>query len=81
MHWLKKFLYKKMLGFTKNNELFSDMVRRGDDHEERSYDKLCEDSKLPEDFLAEFVAAYSVEFTRLRAGCFLCRKARENSSL
>ena len=27
VHWLKKFLYKEMLGFRKNNELFSGMVR------------------------------------------------------
>jgi len=27
VHWLKKFLYKEMLGFTKNNEFFSGMLR------------------------------------------------------
>ena len=33
VHWLKKFLYKEMLGFTKNDELFRGMVR-----EEMHYD-------------------------------------------
>ena len=39
---------------------------------------LCEANKLPENFLSEFVAEHGVKFTRLRVGCFLWRKAREN---
>jgi hypothetical protein len=41
VHWLKKFLYKETLGFTKNNEFFSGMVygEREDDYDGRSSDK------------------------------------------
>ena len=56
MHWLKKFLYKKMLGFTKNNELFSGMVREEMITIEKTLTKLREANKLQEDFLAEVVA-------------------------
>ena len=45
---------------------------------EKALTRLCEANKLPENFLAEFVAKHGVKFTRLRVGCFLWRKAREN---
>ena len=78
MHWLKKFFYKEMLGFTKNDELFSGMVREKMIAMEEALTRLCEANKLPEDFLAKFVAEHGVKFTRLRAACHLWRKAREN---
>ena len=78
MHWLKKFLYKEMLGFTKNNELFSGMVREEMITKEEALTRLREVNKLQEDFLAEFVAEHGVKFIRLRVGCLLWRKAREN---
>ena len=56
VHWLKKFLYKEMLGFTKNNELFSGMVREEMITMEKALTKLREANKLQEDFLAEVVA-------------------------
>ena len=46
MHWLKKFLYKKMLGFTKNDELFSDMVREEMITMEETLTRLHEANKL-----------------------------------
>ena len=42
---LKKFLYKEMLGVTKNNELFSGMVREEIDHDGRSSDKTSTPSQ------------------------------------
>ena len=56
VHWLKKFLYKEMLDFTKNNELFSGMVREKMITMEEAPTRLREAKKLPKDFLAEFVA-------------------------
>ena len=56
MHWLKKFLYKEMLGFTKNDEFFSDMVREEMITMEEALTRLREANKLPEGFLAGFVA-------------------------
>ena len=59
MHWLEKFLYKEMLGFTKNNELFSGMVREEMITMEETLTKLREVNKLQEDFLAEFMESMS----------------------
>ena len=43
-----------MLGFTKNNELFSDMVREEMITMKEALTKLCEADNLQEDILAEF---------------------------
>ncbi len=67
-----------MLGFTKDDELFSDMVREEMITMEEALTRLCEANKLPEDFLAEFVAEHGVKFTRLCVGCLLWRKVQEN---
>ena len=56
VYWLKKFLYKEMLGFTKNNEFLSGMVREEMITIEKVLTKLREANKLQEDFLAEVVA-------------------------
>ena len=63
MHWLKQFLYKEMLGFTKNNELFSGIVREKMIAMEEALTRLCEANKLPEAFLAEFVAWHEIHPT------------------
>ena len=67
-----------MLGFTKDDELFSDMVREEMITMEEALTRLCEANKLPEDFLAEFVAEHGVKFTRLCVDCLLWRKVQEN---
>ena len=46
MYWLKKLLYKEMLGFTKNDELFSDMVREEMITMEEALARLHEANKL-----------------------------------
>ena len=46
VHWLKKFLYKEMLGFTKNNELFSCMAREKMIMMEEALTRLREANKL-----------------------------------
>jgi len=63
VHWLKKFLCKKMLGFTKNNELFSGMVREEMITMEESLTRLREADKLQEYLLTEFMAEHGVKFT------------------
>ena len=63
MHWLKKFLCKKMLGFTKNNEFFSGMVREEMITMEEALTRLREADNLQEYFLAEFMAEHGVKFT------------------
>ena len=65
MHWLKKFLYKEMLDFTKNNELFSGMVREKMITMEEAPTRLREANKLQEDFLAEFVAEHDINLSDL----------------
>ena len=45
-----------MLGFTKNKEFFSGMVREDKITMEEAMTKLCGANKLQDDFLAEFVA-------------------------
>ncbi len=46
VHELKKFLYKGRLGFTKNNELFSGMVREEMITMEKALTRLREANKL-----------------------------------
>jgi len=46
VHWLKKSLYKEMLGFTKNDEFFSDMVREEMITMEKALTRLREANKL-----------------------------------
>jgi hypothetical protein len=52
----KSFLYKEMLGFTKNDEFLSGMVREKMITIEKALTKLREANKLQENFLAEVVA-------------------------
>jgi len=66
VHWLKKFLCKKMLGFTKNNEFFSDMVREEMITMEETLTRPREADNLQENFLAKFMAEHGVKFTWLR---------------
>ena len=52
-----------MLGFTKNNEFFSDMVREEMITMEEALTRLREADNLQEEFLAEFMAEHGVKFT------------------
>ena len=60
LHWLKKFLHKEMLGFTRNNEFFSGVVREEMITVEEALTRLREANKLLEDFFAEFVAKHDI---------------------
>ena len=50
-----------MLGFTKNNKLFSGMVREEMITMEEDLTRLHEANKLPEGFLAGFVAEHGIK--------------------
>jgi len=53
---LKNACYQRTLGFTKNDELVSGMVRRGSMTREQALRRLDRDNCIPEEFLAEFFA-------------------------
>jgi hypothetical protein len=77
VHWLKEYLYKETLGFTKNDELLSGMVREGMISREEALARLRRTNELPEEFLAAFVGEHGIEFTQLREACSRWRKNQE----
>lgn len=77
VHWLKEYLYMQTLGFSKNDEILSGMVREGMITREEALARLRKVNELPKDFLAEFVAAHGVQFSQLRAACHRWRRSRQ----
>ena len=68
-----------MLCFTKNNELFSGMVREEMITMEEALTRLREANKLPEDFLAEFVARAWCEIHPISRGTISCGEKHEKT--
>ena len=67
IHWLKEFLYRETLGFTKNDELLSGMVRAGMIDREEAMRRLeYANDNLPENYLGEFVKQYGLRLSDLR---------------
>jgi hypothetical protein len=77
VHWLKEFLYKETLGFTKNDDNLSGMVREGMITREEALTRLSKFNDLPESYLAEFVAEHGVDFRQLREACHRWRRSQE----
>jgi len=63
---LKNALYLRTLGFTKNDELVSGMVRRGLLTREQALERLEKDNVIPKEFLQEFCREIAIPYERFR---------------
>lgn len=69
VHWVKEFLYKETLGFTKNDELLSGMVREGMISRDKAISRLATVNDLPEKVIGGFLAEHGVGINRVREAC------------
>jgi hypothetical protein len=65
MHIVKQYLYRELLGFTKNDIMLSALVRRGEITREEALERLERDNVLPRDFLVDFLNELGVDFADL----------------
>jgi glucosamine--fructose-6-phosphate aminotransferase (isomerizing) len=63
---LKNFLYLRMLGFTKHDELLSGMVRRGLIAREEALERLTSDNVISDQFVAELLVQLGLSFGELQ---------------
>ncbi len=61
---LKNVCYLSTLGFTKNDELISGLIRRGHITREQGLQRLASDNVISEEFLAEFFAEVGLRYER-----------------
>lgn len=61
IHLLKEYLYRETIGFTKNNELLSGMIREDMITREGALVRLEHDNKISSQFLADFLSQYEIE--------------------
>ncbi len=76
IHWLKEFLYRETLGFTKNDEVLSGMVRAGMITRSEALERLPEVNELPEEEIADLLAEFGLNIDRLHAACLVWRDSQ-----
>jgi tRNA(Ile)-lysidine synthase TilS/MesJ len=67
IHLLRQYLYREMLGFTKNDELISNMLRENMITREEALKRLENDNIIPQEFLAEFLDELGLDFADLNS--------------
>ncbi|MGD2144423.1 MAG: hypothetical protein PVF54_08105, partial [Anaerolineae bacterium] len=67
IHFLKDYLYGETLGFTKNVELLSGMIREGMITRKKALERLKDDDYLSRQFLEEFLLELGIELQDLCA--------------
>lgn len=65
IHFLKQYLYRETLGFTKNDELLSGMIRENMITREEALKRLEHDNIISRKFLADFLAELGIEIQEL----------------
>lgn len=77
IHLLKQYVYRETLGFTKNDELLSGMVRMNLLGRQDALQRLEKDNDVPLDFIAALLAEYGIDFSDLAKGLARWRKMNE----
>jgi hypothetical protein len=75
IHLLRQYLYRETLGFTKNDELISNMVRENMITREEALKRLENDNTIPQEFLAEFLDELGLDFADLNGALKKYKKA------
>jgi hypothetical protein len=65
IHFLKEYFYKETLGFTKNDELLSGMIRANMITRQNALKRLRNDNKLPIQFLSEFLLEQNLNISEI----------------
>jgi tRNA(Ile)-lysidine synthase TilS/MesJ len=65
IHLLKQYLYMRMLGFTKNDEILSGMIKENMITREEALTRLESENAISQKFLAEFLDELGVSFSDL----------------
>lgn len=73
IHILKQYLYKEMLGFTKNDELLSNMIRANMITRQAALERLENDNQISHDFLDEFLDGMGIPITKIDAALEIYR--------
>ena len=73
---LRNHLYKVTLGFTKNDELVSSMIRLGDLSREDSLTRVEREGIISDEFLREFLQEIGVRYQEYEDGLAQIEKAR-----
>jgi hypothetical protein len=62
---LKNYFYEKTVGFTKNDELLSGMIRDGLLTREKALERLTNENIIPEEFVKEFYQELGLDYNKL----------------
>lgn len=77
IHLLKQYVYRETLGFTKNDELLSSMVRRNMLGRQEALRRLENDNDVPLDFIAALLTKHDINFSELSKGLARWRKRHD----
>jgi hypothetical protein len=66
IHLIKQYFYRELIGFTKNDEILSNMVRSGAIDRQVALERLGRENDLPETPINAFMERHGVDGTRLR---------------
>jgi len=73
---LKNYLYEKTIGFTKNDELLSNMVRENMITREEALERLASENVVPEQFVIEFLDGLGLDFHDLNVALKRAQESR-----
>jgi len=76
---LKNCFYRDTLGFTKNDELVSNMIRLGTMTRAEGLARIARENVYPEQFLKDFLAEVGVPYQAYRTGLARIRAMSETS--
>jgi hypothetical protein len=65
IHFLKEYLYRETIGFTKNDELLSGMIRAGMITREEALKRSQNDNDLPVRFLSMFLTDQNIDISEI----------------
>ncbi len=66
MHIVKQYMYKELLGFTKNDLMLSKLIREGEITRDEALERLEHENDLPRDVVAETVGELGVDFEKVQ---------------
>ncbi len=67
IHVIRQYLYREMLGFTKNDDMLACLIREGHISREEAIQRLESENQISEDYLTEVLAGMGLDFQDLKA--------------
>jgi hypothetical protein len=75
LHRVKEYLYERTLGFTKNDDLLSCLIRRGEITRDQALLRMVDENHISDAFLEDACATINIDLGQLRAAAESYRTA------